>query len=531
MPAVPDYRGGTSHMNLQEDTIIQALRQERVDAELAYALLNNYNQGLYDHIRPFEVKDIPSIDGTSIIDMRGDIRIRLKVADVLANLEELSVSLSPSWLPPQEQGHFLFTRSALQELGIRLFPYVAYGVLNGGSATSYIDYKKNSSFDNGLFANAEKEFSRMASVSQGKSKGLSPAFLQPDGSIGPSFLELKLRSLMVKALHYEAATGLRNPNLFPFFQMTSVYNDEEMQKAFAEFPHQPLLEDLASYTGLHIGTPMTGVQPLIAAYTHSREGKPKRIFTNAYGIPGKILPLPGGHGQNFRALKSVYRSLFEEGIRFAYLGNVDNIGYTIDPVSLALLAVTGKQAGFDFAFKTPVDVKGGILVRDSRGALNCVDIGSAISREEVLSIEKTGKYILFNAATGLFNLPFLLKELDRIIEGLPVRFTDQEKDAGFYSQAEQMTWEIIGMLDDFLIFAIDKYERFLAAKLLIETLMTSGLCVRGETCSGGCEARYRDLSINLFRGLQSRLKNEYGMKLEKNRWVAKSVEELKADYT
>ena len=39
-------------------------------------------------------------------------------------------------------------------------------------------------------------------------------------------------------------------------------------------------------------------------------------------------------------------------------------------------------------------------------------------------------------------------------QNLPVRFSDQDKDAGRYSQAEQVTWEIIGMLEDFISLAL-----------------------------------------------------------------------------
>ena len=63
-----------------------------------------------------------------------------------------------------------------------------------------------------------------------------------------------------------------------------------------------------------------------------------------------------------------------------------------------------------------------------------------------------------------------------------MRFTDQDKDAGRYSQAEQVTWEVAGILPAFLSFAVDKYDRFIAAKLFAETLLTSGAAAATVAC-------------------------------------------------
>jgi len=78
----------------------------------------------------------------------------------------------------------------------------------------------------------------MAEISTGRAKGLTPAFIQPDGTPGPSFLELKMRSLLLQALEYyrrrdtQSTQDLPAP-LYPMFQMTSVYNDEEIAGASA----------------------------------------------------------------------------------------------------------------------------------------------------------------------------------------------------------------------------------------------------------------------------------------------------------
>jgi UTP--glucose-1-phosphate uridylyltransferase len=272
------------------------------------------------------------------------------------------------------------------------------------------------------------------------------------------------------------------------------------------------LRDLIWETGIDITEAIGAPQPMIAAYTHSDQGRPKGIFDRARGGENSPLGLPGGHGQNFSILKETYQQLHQSGKRFFYLGNVDNLGFTVSPVGLALVALSGCQAGFDFSFRTSVDIKGGILVRDQDGKLNCGDIGPAIGQDDVFDAERKGKKILFNCATGLFSLDYLLANLDDIVERLPMRFSDQDKDAGRYSQAEQVTWEIIGMLDDFLIFGIDKYERFIAAKMLMENLFSSG--IRLEEIQ-----RVEPAAPKLHEGLKRLLTGRYALELKNGRWI------------
>ncbi|MFW5728395.1 MAG: UTP--glucose-1-phosphate uridylyltransferase [Spirochaetota bacterium] len=517
-----------------DNEVRRDMESRKIDVDRSLAILDNYNAGAYDSIEKVIAEDIPSIDGETIVDMTGDVSLTLPAGEAKRRIEELLPGVNPeehgTWT--DSQGHF--DRSELARLGERLLPLVSYGVLNGGSATSYADTKKNSTLSNELLSLLREDFDAVAGSPRGKAKGITPAFVNPDGSFGPSFLELKMRALLIRVLRYNLRYGApadATPPGAPFFQMTSVYNDEEIAHAYTTYRHSPFLADLIRETGVVVTEAETGIQPMIAAYTHSDEGRPKRIFTRAYGREGETLPLPGGHGQNFDILREVYAGLHRRGKRFVYLGNVDNLGFTVDPVSVAYLALTGKQAAFDFAFRTPVDVKGGILVRDRHGGLNAADIGPAISPDEVFRREEEGKNILFNCATGLFNLDYLVPNIDYVVENLPMRFSDQDKDAGKYSQAEQVTWEIVGMLDDFLVFGVDKYERFLAAKVLLETLMTSGLKLDdpGYPTDERPDRDLRGTAGKLHDGLKRKLVGEYGMSLEKGRWIPKSVDRLTAE--
>lgn len=492
-----------------------------IDVDRSQEILSELNRGAYDDIQPLEAGGIPEMDGSTIIDRRGDSSLELPEDAYRRRLAELAPEIPPERFGSVADGTRHLTDADLETIGVLLYPYLSYGVLNGGSASSYADTHKNRSYDEDLFELYRAPFDRLSEEVQGKPKGITPAYLNPDGTPGASFLELKFRMVLRAGERYRRTAeelGITPPQgtdgsplqpALPFVEMTSLFTDEAIRTAYTEYRDSDYLRGFAQRESA-LDT-AAAVQPLLAAMTHSDEGRPKRFFLNAWGTPGEPLGLPGGHGQNFQVLAPIYRKLKQQGKHFVYMGNVDNVGFTIEPVSLAILALRGAQAGFDFAFRTPVDVKGGILVYDQHGALTCGDIGPAISKDEVFAAEDSGKKILFNCATGLFNLDYLVPNLDRVVAELPMRISDQNKDAGKYSQAEQVTWEIIGMLDDIVIFGIDKYRRFLAAKMLLESFLTSGLSLQAAQ-------KIQSTAPQLAEGLATVLRQEYGLELTDGRW-------------
>ncbi|MBN2716475.1 MAG: UTP--glucose-1-phosphate uridylyltransferase [Deltaproteobacteria bacterium] len=507
------------------------MKSAGIDVELTQTILDNCNAGKYDHFEPITVTDMPKVDGDRVVDITAEVEVIMSVDEARRAMDALGVVLDVKGVGAVTGDRISFDVKALERLGILLYDVVAYGVLNGGSASSYVDRGKNVGFNRTLFNICEAQFDSMADVSKGQPKGVTPAFINQDGSHGPSFLELKMRGVLIEALKSQLFTGKKSTALYPLYQMTSVYNDAQVADEYRKYKSSSILKDLMTETGLEITDVATGVQPMLAALTHSEAGRPKGIFTHAGGQNETPLPMPGGHGQSFLVLKDVFRTLYDQGKRFVYLGNVDNLGATVNPVGVALMALRGNDAGFDFSFRTPVDVKGGVLVVDGNGRLNCADMGVAISKDEVLKREAAGDRILFNCATGLFNLEFLVNNIDSIIEGLPMRISDQDKDAGKYSQAEQVTWEVIGILDNPMIFGVDKYSRFLAAKLLLEGLMTSGIGLDHPDFPTDTDPTkdLKRIAHQLHDGLTALLTTAYGMKQVNGRWIPKSVDELKSE--
>lgn len=497
------------------------MQELSIDIPLTREILARLNDPSRKEPETVKVSGLPGIDGKRVLDRRGDAPVELPEGTVTRMLRELDLPGELAGSGVKQNGTIRFFRRDLEKIGLALLPRVAYGVLNGGSASSYGDHKKNRGFSEPLFNLCREPFERAAALCEGRAKGITPAFIHPDGTPGPSFMELKMRALLLRIRQYQKCCGKSGPvPLFPLFQMTSVLNDRQINDTLAGYAASPLLAGLIAETGVDITAVETGIQPLVAAFTPGGPGEPKEIFTSAYGKTGEPLPFPGGHGQNFAVLKDIYQTLRRQGKKFVYLGNVDNLGNLPDLAGIALLALSGKEGAFDFSFKTPVDVKGGILVEDQRGRLNCGDIGVAVPREEVEAREKEGTPILFNCATGLFNLDVLVSRLDDIIENLPLRTSIQDKDPGRYAQTEQVTWEVLGMLDDFLVYGVDKNERFLASKLLLENLLTSGIGLedpRFPRDPDPAKDLYR-MGEQLHRGLKAKLTGEFGLVLRGRRW-------------
>lgn len=493
------------------------------DWEFSKSILDRINAGTLTSPR-VTVAGFPPLDGRQILDLRGEGPWTIDRQRALVALEGLFPGEDHAAILGKSGTEVEVEAATLENLGLRLSQMTAFGVLNGGMATSYADTKKNQQLGPGLYSIYKADLEKMATLAAGQPKGVTPAFVQGDGTPGPSYLELKLRVLCQMNLAAQKA-GFGGPGL-QLFQMTSQSTHRVLEKALAAYATSPALADLVGHLPHPLTQTPTAVQELVGTMTPAKEGTPRKFFT--VKKDGREVPyaLPGGHGQNFRVLRHIYADLLTQGYRFAYLGNVDNLGYLPSLRGLALLALSGAPAAFDFAFKTPVDVKGGVLYREPSGNLNCADIGVAIGSDQVATAEKAGTPILFNCATGLFDLKRLVADLDRITVHLPIRLSEQDKDVGKYAQAEQVTWEVIGLLDQPLIFGIEKSRRFLAAKLLLDCLLTSGLHWDDPRFDQADTAPFRALSAGLNAGLTALLEGPFGYRREGKKWVPLSEAEI-----
>lgn len=529
------------------DILRADMERKNIDIPLSLKVLEELNRSLSAGDKSPGIRALPPLDDPRIVRLENSNRDEGKplvfVEPVAAEARFARYGLELPRELRRQQGRCpeklaAFSRSQLSAIGKALLPYTAYGVLTGGSATSYADEKKNLSLGSEVFQTLRDQFERMAPLCRGRPKGSTPAFINPDGSPGPSFLELKMRQRLLAAKEIGGPARLtrltlpdgrsfggapegrtRGREFIPLYQMTSRATHEVLAADYRKAEVSDYIRPLAAKLDMEPARWRSGVQPLICAYTHSSEGEPRRIFDHAFGGEYASLPLPGGHGQCFTVLKEVFTQLRGLGIRYAYLGNVDNLGYTIDPVELAIMALTESPAGFEFSPRSPLDLKGGVLAEDEKGRWTVADIGPAISFEELLIMEKRAGSSLFNCATAIFDLDFLIPRIDDIAQRLPLRVSDQDKDAGRYSQVEQVAWEVMALLPDCTVFSVEKSQRFLAAKLLIDTLLTSGVGLDDPRLP----IHIRKTATVLHEGLTRLLGTVYQLELADGRWLPKEL--------
>jgi UDP-N-acetylglucosamine pyrophosphorylase len=393
------------------------------------------------------------------------------------NLTDTSVEISKSLintklnnisLPYEDSGDSLiFSNKDLIQLGYSVGDSVCFGVLNGGAATSYYDEGKNSSFDSQLFEKTASLFKKQAEQFRDLPKALVPAALNPDGSPGASFLQIKLASLIQFMDEVMQITGRQSR--VPFIQMTSELTDDILNGYCNDLKSSISFEELLKSRNLKKFDFLSFQQTLVPALIK----RGSRYFPFLDG-EGNSVMLPGGHGQFYVAIKEYLNHLVLNNIKYLSIGNIDNIGYSLNPLLIGLAEVAGVDSIFEFAYRTELDVKGGILGH-CKGHLCCGEIGSSVSLEDICAFEADHSSVLFNCATGLFNVKFLLKYIDQIVEKLPLRISKQQKDFGEYYAVEQNMWDIIGILDTPVIAGVDKEQRFLPSKFFLENLITTGI--------------------------------------------------------
>ncbi|MDD2605811.1 MAG: UTP--glucose-1-phosphate uridylyltransferase [Desulfobacterales bacterium] len=122
---------------------------------------------------------------------------------------------------------------------------------------------------------------------------------------------------------------------------------------------------------------------------------------------------PPGHGDVFMALwvSGTLDRLLNEGIRYALIRNVDNLGASLDEGLLGYLAAENLPFMMEVALKTPSDVKGGHIARHRSGHLILREAAQCPPSEMEAFTDIT-RYRFFNTNNVWIHLE-ALKELIR----------------------------------------------------------------------------------------------------------------------
>ena len=122
---------------------------------------------------------------------------------------------------------------------------------------------------------------------------------------------------------------------------------------------------------------------------------------------------PPGHGDVYAALfvSGMLQKLLEEGVRYAFICNSDNLGAGIEESLLGYFSEKRFPFMMEVAEKTPSDIKGGHLARHRNGRLILREAAQC-AKEEIAAFQDIRRYRFFNTNNIWVNLEFL-KDLIR----------------------------------------------------------------------------------------------------------------------
>ena len=117
---------------------------------------------------------------------------------------------------------------------------------------------------------------------------------------------------------------------------------------------------------------------------------------------------PPGHGDVYTALytSGMLKTLLDEGIRYAFISNSDNLGAGMDASLLGYFSENNFPFLMEVAEKTPADLKGGHLARQKNGRLILREIAQC-PEEELDAFQDIRRYRFFNTNNIWINLEFL----------------------------------------------------------------------------------------------------------------------------
>jgi len=124
---------------------------------------------------------------------------------------------------------------------------------------------------------------------------------------------------------------------------------------------------------------------------------------------------PPGHGDIYVALagSGMLDQLLEEGVRFAFVSNSDNLGATLDPTLLADFAVGGKPFVMEVTRRTASDRKGGHLCVNAENGQLILRESAQCPEEDTAAFQDIDRHQYFNTNNLWINLPALKAALDK----------------------------------------------------------------------------------------------------------------------
>jgi len=186
---------------------------------------------------------------------------------------------------------------------------------------------------------------------------------------------------------------------------------------------------------------------------------------------------PPGHGDLYTALQTsgMLERLLDEGYRYAFVSNVDNLGAVLEPRILAWFAASGAPFASEAIDRTEADKKGGHLARMGDGLV--LRESAQVADADQDAFQDTARHRFFNANNlwvDLRALADVLRESGPVL-GLPLIVNRKTVDPGDSSspavvQLETAMGAAIGVFEGATALRVPR-ERFLPVKTTSDLLV------------------------------------------------------------
>ena len=156
---------------------------------------------------------------------------------------------------------------------------------------------------------------------------------------------------------------------------------------------------------------------------------------------------PPGHGDIYLALQlsGVLQQLLDQGFRWAFVSNVDNLAATVEPAVLGYLEQQQREFAMELTAKSAADRKGGTLVR-YRGRLTLLE-RSQVPAEGVAEFESATSLPWFNTNNLWWRLDALQRRLEAGLPELPLIVNRKRSEGVEFVQLETAMGAAVGWFD------------------------------------------------------------------------------------
>ena len=164
---------------------------------------------------------------------------------------------------------------------------------------------------------------------------------------------------------------------------------------------------------------------------------------------------PPGHGDFYQAFYNSdhLEDLINDGKKYVFLSNIDNLGATVDLGILKEIITEGSEFIMEVTDKTRADVKGGTLI-NYEGHLRLLEVAQ-VPKDHLEEFKSVKKFNVFNTNN-------LWISLDSIKTAVEERTLDMEVIGNFF-------WSFLYSVETFRIFlTVWKLQNFSVNQILCE---------------------------------------------------------------